>query len=266
VALRLLVAHTPAERDAARAVEAGVFLQAFGNTPEVMAREYGPYEERSRFVTVIDEATGGALGAARLIATDGLAPVKTLVDVAGPPWQLDVDASLRTAGLAEGPVWDVGSLAVERRFRSGASGGEVIVALCHGVHRYSMISGVRGLVTVLDDRILRVVRSMGMPWLPMPGASSQHYLGSPASTPCAMVMADVAGSIQAKRPDLGPAVVDGVLPSIACDPADLSPGRGALLSELDAQPAQPLPPRRDTTGWRPPTAQRAAERSSSQAT
>jgi hypothetical protein len=172
MALRLVVADTPAERDAAREVEARVFLQAFGNTPEVMEQEYGPYEDRSRFVTVIDEEGGGALGVARLIL-DATAPVKTLVDVAGEPWHLDVVDSLGTAGLAGRPVWDVASLAVDRRYRSGASGAEVIVALCHGVHRYSLDCGVEGLVTVLDDRILRVVRAMGMPWYAMAGATSQ---------------------------------------------------------------------------------------------
>ena len=70
MALRLLVADSPAERDAARDVEGRVFLQAFGNTPEVMEQEYGSYEERSRFIAVIDDATGSALGAARLILPD----------------------------------------------------------------------------------------------------------------------------------------------------------------------------------------------------
>jgi hypothetical protein len=259
MALRLVVAHTPAERDAAREVEARVFLQAFGNTPEVMEQEYGPYESRSRFVTVIDDGGGAALGVARLILPDAAAPVKTLVDVAGEPWHLDVADSLRTVGLSGRPVWDVGSLAVDRRYRSGASGAEVIVALCHGVHRYSLNCGVEGLVTVLDDRILRVVRAMGMPWTAMAGATSQYYLGSPASTPCVMIMSSVAGSIRTRRPDLAPAVVDGVLSSIASDPADLLPGRGAAQPVVagPSEPDRPVVSRRDTSGWKPPTLRRA---------
>ena len=171
MALRLLVAHSPAERDAAREVEARVFLQAFGNTPEVMEQEYGPYRGRSRFVTVIDDASDTALGAARLILPDDAGPVKTLVDVAGEPWHLSVPDSLRAAGLADRPVWDVASLAVDRRYRSGAAGAEVTLALCHGIFRYSRISGAQGLVTILDDRVLRLLRVMGMPWAPMAGAS-----------------------------------------------------------------------------------------------
>lgn len=234
-----------------------MFQQAFGNTPEVMEQEYGPYQERSRFVTVIDEEGGSALGVARLILTDATAPVKTLADVAGEPWHLDVADSLGAAGLAGGLVWDVASLAVDRRFRSGAAGAEVIVALCHGVHQYSLNCGVEGLVTILDDRILRVVRAMGMPWTPMAGATSRFYLGSPASTPCLMVMSAVADSIRTRRSDLAPAVIDGIFSSIAVTPADLLPGRGAALYPVAAHEQPDWPPvERDTSGWNPPTRRR----------
>jgi hypothetical protein len=231
VALRLLVAHSAAEREAAREVEARVFLQAFGNTPEVMEQEYGPYGHRSRFVTVLDDATGDALGAARLILPDDTGPVKTLVDVAGEPWRLSVADSLRSAGLSGRPVWDVASLAVDRRYRSGAAGAEVTLALCHGLFRYSWNCGAEGLVTILDDRVLRVLRVMGVPWTPMAGASSRFYLGSPASTPCVCLVGAIADSIRERRPDLAPAVVDGTFRSIGLDPADLEPDRGGALPE-----------------------------------
>jgi hypothetical protein len=264
VSLRLLVAHTPAERDAARRIESAVFLQAFGNTPEVMEEEYGAYEGRSRFIVVLDEESGSAVGAARFIVDDPAAvPVKTLVDVAGEPWHVDPAAALVAAAPAGGPVWDVASLAVDRRFRSGASGAEVTLALCHGIHEYSRRSGVEGWVTVLDDRVLRLQRMMGIAWLAMPGAASQAYLGSGASTPCTLFIPSIEPHMRSVRPDVAPAIMDGVLTSIALDPDDLSADRGALLPEPDPLPAAPLPPRRDTTGWRPPTSR---ERSPSQAT
>jgi hypothetical protein len=258
--VRLLVAHSPAERDAARTVEGHVFLQAFGNTPEVMEQEYGPFEARSRFVVVLEEESGTALGAARLILADPAAgPVKTLVDVAGDPWHVDVADSLRAAGLDGGPVWDVASLAVDRRFRSGAGGAEVTLALCHGILEHPRVCGAEGLVTVLDDKVLRLLRAMGVPWEPLPGAASQPYLGSPASTPCVMRVDAVGPSIRAHRPDVAPAVVDGVFRSILLDPADLAPGRGAPLSEADPliPSGQPPAPRRDTTEWRPPARRRS---------
>ncbi|WP_246078773.1 hypothetical protein [Modestobacter excelsi] len=222
--LRLLVADSPAERDAARDAEGRVFLAAFGNTPEVMEQEYGSYADRSRFVTVIDDSDGSALGAARLIVPDDTGEVKTLADVAGEPWQLSVPDSLRAAGLAGRPVWDVATLAVDRRHPSGVAGAEVSLALCHGLFRHSQAGGAQGLVTILDDRVLRLLRVMGVPWAPMAGATSEYYLGSPASTPCVCLVDAIAGSV---RPDLAPAVVGGIFRSIASDPADLLPGRGA---------------------------------------
>ncbi len=255
-----MVAHVPGERDAARRVEAAVFLHAFGNTPEVMEEEYGPFEARSRFVAVIDEESGSALGAARLIVADS-SPVKTLVDVAGEPWRLPVADSLGAVGLTPRTVWDVASLAVDPRYRAGAAGAEVTLALCHGIWRYARNCGVPGLVTILDDRVLRVLRVLGLPWQPMAGATSQPYLGSPASTPCVFVLETAEIEVPAARPDLVPALDRGVLRSITVEPADLAPTRGTVDPQA-APPDRPepsSPPRRDTTGWRAPTSHRTEQ-------
>lgn len=257
MALRLLVAQSPAERDAAREVEARVFLHAFGNTPELLAQEYGPYEARSRFVVVLDDRSGEALGTARLI-TAAEEPVKTLLDAAGEPWHLPVADSLGTVGLAARDVWDVGSLAVDPRYRAGAAGAELSVALCHALWRYARNCDVPGLVTIVDDRVRRLLRAMGVPWQPMAGAESRPYLGSPASTPCVLVAEMAEEEMARARPDLAPALVHGRFRSITLDPADLAPTRGVLVEP--PAPAEPAPvPRRDTTGWRPPTSRRAEQ-------
>ncbi|CAA9222131.1 MAG: hypothetical protein AVDCRST_MAG57-635 [uncultured Blastococcus sp.] len=257
MALRLLVAHTPEERDAARQVEARVFLQAFDNTPELMEQEYGPYDARSRFVVVMDEASGSALGTARLIVAD-TNPVKTLVDVAGEPWHLPVAGSLEASGLTPPTVWDVATLAVDPRYRAGAAGAEVSLALCHGIWRYARNCDVPGLVTILDDRVHRLVRAMGLPWYPMAGATSRPYLGSPASTPCVFVVRTAQDEVRSARPDLVPALDHGEFRSIRVDPADLLPTRGTVVRPTipAAEPDRSLPPRRDTTGWRPPASRR----------
>ena len=255
--LRLLVADSAPEWDAARQVEARVFLQAFGLTPDAMEREYGAYRDRSRFVTVIDDWDGSAVGSARLIVPDSTGEVKTLTDVAGEPWHLSVADSLRMAGLSGRPVWDVASLAVAPTHRSGAAGHEVSLALVHGMYRYAHNCGVEGLVTVLDDRVLHRLQDMGVPWTPMAGATSQSYLGS-VSTPCVCLVGWAGEHVRAHRPDLAPALVDGMFRSIALDPADLLPGRGAPLaagisgSPASQPPVQPGKP----SGWRPPAYRR----------
>jgi N-acyl-L-homoserine lactone synthetase len=232
VASRLLIADSAAEEEAARALEAEVFLDSFDNTAEVMEQEYGHYADRSRYVVVLDDSDGSALGMARLIVPDVTGELKTLTDVTGPPWELSVPDSLRSAGLAGRPVWDVATLAVARRHRSGAGRGEVTLALCHGLYRYSRANGVEGWVTVLDDRVLRLLRMMGVPWTAMPGAGSEHYLGSPASTPCVCLLDAIAPNMRARRPDVAPAMLDGDLPTVSVDPADLHPGRGVSLTRV----------------------------------
>jgi hypothetical protein len=262
MALRLLVADSAAEWDAARHVEAGVFLEAFGLTPDVMEREYGAYHHRSRFVTVIDDWDGSAVGAARLILPDSTGEVKTLTDVAGEPWHLSVADSLRLAGLSGRPVWDVASLAVAPTHRSGAAGHEVSLALVHGMYRYSRNCGVEGLVTVLDDRVLRLLLDMGVPWTPM--ADAKYYLGS-VSTPCVCLVGCAADHVRAHRPDLAPALVDGRFRSIALDPGDLFPGRGAPLSigATGSPTSRPEVKAGTTSGWRPPAYRRGGALSES---
>jgi len=232
--LRLVIADSAAEQDAARDVEARVFLESFGNTPDTMEQEYGPYADRSRFVTVIDEVSGSAAGAARIIVPDDAGEVKTLTDVAGEPWRLSVPDAVRAAGLSGAEIWDAATLAVDPGYRRSAAGAEVALALIHGLFRFTQLSGIRGAVTILDDHVLRLVQEMGVPWIPMAGATSQSYLGSPGSTPCVLTIGSFAESIRARRPELAPALVDGDFRSVSVDPADVLPGRGAALPDLTA--------------------------------
>src|SRR5216684_4710946 len=51
----------------ARSVERAVFLEAFGNTPELLAAEYGPYESSSLFLCIVDHRARRPAGAMRLI-------------------------------------------------------------------------------------------------------------------------------------------------------------------------------------------------------
>ena len=51
----------------ARHVEREVFLEFFGNTPELLAAEYGPYESASVFICVIDHVLRQPAGVMRII-------------------------------------------------------------------------------------------------------------------------------------------------------------------------------------------------------
>ena len=77
--LYLLRSHDPAA-ELARRVEHEVFGEAFGNTPELLAEEYGPYEPASVYCCVLDHRRARPVGALRLILP-GPAGLKSLVDV-----------------------------------------------------------------------------------------------------------------------------------------------------------------------------------------
>ena len=85
----------------------------------------------------------------------------------------------------------------------------------------------------------------------MPGATSERYLGSPASTPCVCPLDGVPDFIWGRRPDLAPALLDGVLRSIALDPADLLPHRGGPFP--GTLTGRPLVAPGNRPGYRPTT-------------
>ncbi len=72
----------------ARAVERDVFFEYFGNTAEMLAAEYDPYEASSVHLCVVDHLRGQAAGAMRLI----------LPSAAGLKTSVDLEASLVAAG------------------------------------------------------------------------------------------------------------------------------------------------------------------------
>src|SRR5690349_17152295 len=77
--LYLLPADDPAA-ELARAVERSVFFEFFGNTPDLLADEYGPFEPASRFLLVLDHEMMRPAGTCRLIEPTA-AGNKTVTDL-----------------------------------------------------------------------------------------------------------------------------------------------------------------------------------------
>src|SRR4051794_38332519 len=76
-----------------------VFLEAFGNTPELLHREYADLLPSMTHVVVLDKVAQAPIGA--LILQEGpAAGLKTLVDLAAPPWSLPAAESLAALDLA----------------------------------------------------------------------------------------------------------------------------------------------------------------------
>lgn len=167
-------------------VAADVFLEAFGNTPELLRAEYAPLFPAMRHVVVLDSETRTAVGS--LILQEAVAEeLKTVVDAAGPPWSMPVDRTLGALGVERGARTgaDLLLLAVRPGYRRHGLAqllmyGGWMAALSRGIHLWTAI---------LDDTLLGGMNLMTEGALrPIDGAVSAPYLGSPASTPVSVRM------------------------------------------------------------------------------
>jgi len=164
--------------EAARACEADVFLETYGNTTEQFADEYGPYDGSTGFMTVL-EADGRAVATARFIAP-GPAGLKTLNDIGRPPWEVDGERSARSAGVDIDRTWDIATIAVRR---GEGRGGLCAAALYHGIITASYANDVDFIVMIMDAHARRLLSSLSMQTQTLPGTYTAEYLGSPQSTP-----------------------------------------------------------------------------------
>lgn len=177
--LYLLAAGDPAA-ELARHVEAEVFDEAFGNSRELLAEEYGPYERTSAFCCVLDHRRALPVGALRLILP-GPAGLKSLVDLER-GWGCPPDELAARTGFAFEPArtWDIATLAVAPGYRDGLVSQALYQGACTSARR----RGVSALVTILDVRVLRLVQSrLARPFRRYEGVAAAGYLDSPASLP-----------------------------------------------------------------------------------
>ncbi|MDO8107881.1 hypothetical protein Q6348_11810 [Isoptericola sp. b441] len=190
---RLHVNPTGALLDAARDCEAEVFERWYGNSREELEVEYGPYEEVSVFVAVTDSA--GDVGAAmRLLQPGGAAGLKTLTDIAGQPWHVDGLRSAAAAGLDLAHTWEVATVSSRRRL--GATGLRHSFALYYALGAIARVNAMTDFVAILDQRVRRLLDSVGLVTRALPGTKAGPYLGSPASTP---IFANVHTMLRAQR-------------------------------------------------------------------
>jgi N-acyl-L-homoserine lactone synthetase len=166
--------------ESARECEAEVFLRWFGNTRQQLDEEYGPYEDSSVFLVLADEG-GEVLGAVRLLVPGGRAGLKTLVDVGQDPWGVDGARASAAVGIDLGSTWEIATLGVRRG--SAASGLRLSLALYHGLITVARANRMTSFVAILDERVRRLLGSVGILTRPLPGTAAAPYLGSASSTP-----------------------------------------------------------------------------------
>jgi hypothetical protein len=159
--------------------EAAVFLKTYGNTPEQLAEEYGPYAAASVFIGIY-EPGGDAVGAVRLIRPNPLG-LKTLHDVSRPPWSLDVPRMARAARLDLDRTWDFTTLGARRGLRRWST--LISAGLFHGLVQAVRANDIASAVMMIDERVRGLLALAGMTGQTMPGAQTTSYMGSARCTP-----------------------------------------------------------------------------------
>ncbi len=192
--------------DSARECEAEVFLRWFGNTRQQLDDEYGPYEPDSVFLVLADERDE-VVGAVRLVVPGGRG-FKTLEDVGNQPWGVDGQRSAAAAGIDLGSTWEVATLGV----RSGlaGSGTTAALALYHGLMTVAQVNQMSSFVAILDERVRRLLSSVGILTRPLPGTAPAPYLGSSSSTPVYSHFAPMLDNQRREFPDAYRMVTLGV--------------------------------------------------------
>jgi hypothetical protein len=176
-----------------RHLERLVFLEAFGNTEEDLAREYAPYEASSLFIVVVDHLRLLPAGVIRVVQPSP-AGLKSLNDLE-PVWGEAAEPLMHRTGLAFGPekIWDVATLAVPPEYRARATGGLVTMGLYQTLTMGARASGIDLLVAILDMPVFRMLRwKMHMIFAGYKGLAPKSYLGSIASIPswCDLIYSD----------------------------------------------------------------------------
>jgi hypothetical protein len=179
--VRLVFDPQGALLESALECEAEVFLRWFGNTREQLAEEYGPYADSSVFLALADRHDH-VVGAVRLLVPGGDAGLKTLNDVGQEPWGVDGARAAAAVGIDLGSTWEVATLGVRGDGRT-SNRVQHSLALYHGLMTIAQVNRMSTFVAVLDERVRRLLASVGILTRPLPGTRTAPYLGSTASTP-----------------------------------------------------------------------------------
>lgn len=207
----------------ARQLERVVFLEAFGNTPDLLKRELGPYESSSVFICVIDHLRRLPAGVMRvLLPSPG--GFKSLRDIE-PFWGETAAVLQERTGveLDLSRTWDIATLAVAPGYRGGAARGLVGMGLYQTLTLSALHCDIGWFVAILDMPVFRMIRwKLRMIFAGYEGVAPRPYLGSVASIPAWCDVEDAERHLAATDPDLHAILVKGVGLEPGLRPVDLA--------------------------------------------
>jgi hypothetical protein len=222
-------AHEP-ESELARHVEREVFYEFFKNTPELLATEYGPYEDSTLFVCLLDHRRRLPAGVIRLVLPSP-AGLKSLDDVEA-VWGHRLDHVLERTGMSPGldRVWDVATLAVDAEYRGRATDGLVSLGLYQAVAQLALRCNARWVVTILDLVVLNLIQdATSHAFEGFSGLEPLRYLDSPASLPVYCDLDAYFPRLETADPSMYEILYDGRGLEPAVRPLDLEPALAHVL-------------------------------------
>jgi hypothetical protein len=203
-------------------VERSVFLEAFGNTPELLAQEYERYEQSSVFICVVDQMRQIPAGVMRVLLPSP-AGFKSFNDIE-PVWGESAQTLIERTGLGLDPrrTWDIATLAVGAEYRGKATAGLVSMGLYQTLTLTARSCGTEWFIAILDVPVFRMLRwKLQMIFAGYKGITALPYLGSPASMPAWCDVIEAERRLRAD-PDLHAILVEGVGLEAALRRVDLS--------------------------------------------
>lgn len=215
----------------ARHVERVVFDEFFGNSPELLAEEYGPYEASTLFFAVLDHHRRLPAGALRMMGPSP-AGFKTLLDIET-VWGQPLDDVLARSGITldRERTWDGATLAVAPDYRGAATDQLISLALLQAVFMAAQTLGFRLLLGVADLIVLDLIQQrLSSPFQRFAGLEPQYYLGSPVSVP---VYIDVP-AYRARLSNIDPAMHGILFAGKGLEARVAAPDWSAVLPSLTA--------------------------------
>jgi hypothetical protein len=161
-----------------------VFGDVFGNSEELLAAEYDPYEAASVFVLVIDHRRRRPAGVMRIVIPSP-AGLKSIDDIHR-IWGREHDDLVRSTGLVPGAcvTWDLATLAVASDYRGATTRGLVSLALWQAIGVLAYRGRADLLVAIIDVPVFRLLQfKLQGSFDTFDGVDARPYLDSAASLP-----------------------------------------------------------------------------------
>jgi hypothetical protein len=193
-----------------REIERAVFMEFFGNSRDLLAAEYEPYDRQSFFLLVLDHALREPAGTMRILLPHG--PSKSLQDIHR-AWHQDTQEVLARTNPDIDPsrLWDIATLAVMPGYRRSSTSGLISLSLYQALGALTVHHEVDWLVAILDVVVLDLIQTLiDRPFAPFAGLEPQNYLDSPSSLPVFIDLQDYKARISFTDPDKYAMLFEGV--------------------------------------------------------